>query len=259
MKEETKKKTTAAKKSTSAATKKTTSKVSTKKAPAKTSTKKTTKSSAKKAAPKKVVKEVKVETPVKEEKVKKLSAKEVEKTPVKEEKKVTKKEPKEESKLIENSEITNLIKIIVVLVVIFLLFYGITYFVAKARNKKTTDDTKTISFDYSTIMMSNLLEQVYPEYLVFAIDKDETYYEAYNSLMSLYTGKADTLPVYRVDLNSKFNSSFYDKTLESSVIDSNISNLKVNKSTIFRVKNGNIEASYVGHDAIVNYLNEALK
>ena len=257
MKEETKKKTTAAKKSTSAATKKTTSKVSTKKAPAKTSTKKTTKSSAKKAAPKKVVKEVKVETPVKEEKVKKLSAKEVEKT--KEEKKATKKESKEESKFIENSEITNLIKIIVVLVVIFLLFYGITYFVAKARNKKNTDDTKTVSFDYSTIMMCNLLEQVYPEYLVFAIDKDETYYEAYSSLMSLYTGKADTLPVYRVDLNSKFNSSFYDKTLESSVIDSNISNLKVNKSTIFRVKNGNIEASYVGHDAIVNYLNEALK
>lgn len=247
MKEETNKKSVDKKKTTKSTSKKTTTKPVAKKS----STKKvSTKSSTKKVEAE--VKEAKkVEAPVKKEEVKP-----VKKETVKPVKKVEDKSSEVEKA--DYSELSKLLKIVLVIVAILLVFYGLTYLIAANKNKKKDDD-KVVSFDYSTILMSNLLSQNKSEYYVLATYKDDNYVETYKSIMTLYTNKADSLKVYNVDLDSKFNSSYFDKKLENSVIDSNISNLKVNGSTLFKVRNGMIESSYVGHQSIIDYLNSIIK
>ncbi len=164
---------------------------------------------------------------------------------------------KKEKVVVENNEFTNLIKIVIIVTAIFLAFYLITYLVAKnkANKKQDTDkDTAEVSIQYDEILISNLLKQKNSEYYVLAYDAKDVYYDTYNTYLTTYTGKNDTLRVYKSILTNGFNKSYYDADAESKTDISSIDELKLNSSTLIRVKDGKIDAVYEGHDAIVTQL-----
>ena len=127
---------------------------------------------------------------------------------------------KKEKLALENNEFTNLIKIVLIVTGIFLAFYLITYLVAKNKAKDTDkkDDTAEVSIQYDEILMSNLLKQSASEYYVLAYDAKDVYYDTYNTYIT------------------------------------SIDELKLNSSTLIKVKDGKIDATYEGYDAIVAYL-----
>lgn len=163
---------------------------------------------------------------------------------------------KKEKLLIENNEITNLTKIILVVTGIFLAFYLITYLVTKNSATKDTDtETKAATIQYDEILLSNLLKQNNSEYYVLAYDADDVYYDAYNTSLTAYSSTTGALRVYKSIISNGFNKTYYDAKADSNTNVSSIEELKLNASTLFKIKDGKVEQSYVGHDAIVAYLN----
>lgn len=163
---------------------------------------------------------------------------------------------KKEKLVVEDNEFTNLIKIVLIVTGIFLAFYLITYLVAKnkADNTEKKDDSAEVSIQYDEILMSNLLKQSGSEYYVLAYDAKDVYYDTYNTYITSYTGEDDALRVYTSILSNSFNKSFYDANAESNTDVDSIDKLKLNSSTLIKVKDGKIEATYEGHDAIVTHL-----
>lgn len=157
---------------------------------------------------------------------------------------------------IENNEFTNLIKIVLIVTGIFLAFYLITYLVAKNKANDTDKETDTpeVSIQYDEILMSNLLKQSGSEYYVLAYDAKDVYYDTYNTYITSYTGKDNAMRVYTSVLSNSFNKVYYDKDAESNTDVASINELKLNSSTLIKVKDGKIQATYEGHDAIVTHL-----
>lgn len=163
---------------------------------------------------------------------------------------------KKEKVVLENNEFTNLIKIVVIVTGIFLAFYLITYLIAKNKADDAEKDTDAaeVSIQYDEILMSNLLKQSSSEYYVLAYDAEDVYYDTYNTYITSYTGEDDAIRVYTSILSNGFNKSYYDVDAESKTDVTSISDLKLNSSTLIKVKDGKIDAVYEGHDAIVTYL-----
>jgi hypothetical protein len=163
---------------------------------------------------------------------------------------------KKEKLVVEDNEFTNLIKIVLIVTGIFLAFYLITYLVAKNKANDTDKETDTpeVSIQYDEILMSNLLKQSSSEYYVLAYDAKDVYYDTYNTYITSYTGKDDAIRVYTSILSNSFNKAYYDKDAESNTDITSINELKLNSSTLIKVKDGKIQATYEGHDAIVTHL-----
>ncbi len=204
-----------------------------------------------------------VKTEVKTEKVKNVAEKPIIDVK-KEEIKVTsntdvehadKKEIKKEKLLVENNEFTNLIKIVLIVTGIFLAFYLLTYLITKnSEDKKKDIDDAEVTIQYDEILMSNLLKQSKSEYYVLAYDAKDVYYDAYNTYLTSYSSKTNALRVYKSILSNGFNKSYYDAEGESKTDVSSIEDLKLNLSTLIKVKDGKIESVYEGHDAIISQL-----
>lgn len=161
-----------------------------------------------------------------------------------------------EKLVLEKNELTNLIKIILIVTGIFLAFYLVTYLIAKnsSDNKETDADETEISVQYDEILMSNLLKQKNAEYYVLAYDAEDVYYNAYTTYLTSYTGKDNAIRVYNSILSNGFNDSYYDVDAVSNTNITSIEELKLNSSTLIKVKDGKIQAVYEGHDAIISYL-----
>lgn len=190
--------------------------------------------------------------------------------PVVEEKKTNKKEKttekvivKEETKKIneefvtEGNEVTNLIKIVIIVTVIFLLFYLVTYLITKEKSNSNNKNEETeVSINYETILMSNLLTQKSDSYYVLAYESEDLYLETINSFISSYA-YSKGVKIYRSDLNSKFNASYYDESAEASNL--NADSLKLKTTTLFKISNGRIEKTYEGGEAILDFLVSVIK
>lgn len=160
-----------------------------------------------------------------------------------------------EKLLVENNEFTNLIKIVLIVTGIFLAFYLLTYLItSNSENKKDDKDETEVTIQYDEILMSNLLKQSNSEYYVLAYDAEDVYYDAYNTYLTSYSSKTNALRVYTSILSIGFNKPYYDADSESKTDVSSIEELKLNSSSLIKVKDGKIESVYQGHDAIISQL-----
>ena len=91
---------------------------------------------------------------------------------------------KEEEEVIEEYSVKRLIKIFIILLVIFGIFYGITYLVVKNKKAEITEEEPYAVIDEEKITISNLLNQKREEYYVL-ITK-ESLYNKKGSLASDY-------------------------------------------------------------------------
>ncbi len=169
----------------------------------------------------------------------------------------------EKQEMVDNEySVKTMVKTILIVLIIFGLFYLITYFVLNKKTESSDIETPAV-IDNEKITVSNILNQKEDEYYVLATKKslyDKTttkyepnYIEMYNTYISKYQQEDDSLKVYKIDLDSAFNKNYIsDKTS----ISDNASEIKISDEVLIKVSNKKIVNYYVGHSKIVEALKE---
>lgn len=153
-----------------------------------------------------------------------------------------------------DSELSKVIKCILIVLIIFIVMYLITVLILKKSSTDyITQDIETTSIQYDEILAGTSFNKKDSEYLVlfYDIDEDEDY--TYSNLISNYQAKDDKLPIYYVDLSNSMNKSVISE--ETNKEASNASELKINGSTLIKFSNNSISEYIEGEEAITNYLN----
>lgn len=171
-------------------------------------------------------------------------------------KKINKIQEKRIESLTGNQEIDNLIKVFALVAVIFLIFLGITYLVVNKEESKGMPDVET-EIQYTNIMAGRILSMPEESYYVFIINEDDPYNGLYEQYLSRYSGKADSLPYYRVDLSNSFNAKYVSE--ESNLLVTKVEDLKFNKSAILRIDDNEISFGADDKDELVSYLEKLLE
>lgn len=169
--------------------------------------------------------------------------------------KVEAKKVKEETKApVTNNEMVNLIKIVLIVTAIFLIFYGITTLVTD-KNSNNDTNTEDVVIQYDEILLGTLFEQSNSEYYVLVTTEEDYNAQTYSSLVSSYKAKENSLRIYTSNLDNGFNKSY---KAEENKISNNLKELKLKGSTLLKIKDKNIIASYQGNE-VMNHLNSLLK
>ena len=147
----------------------------------------------------------------------------------------------------EGNEVNKFFIIIAVLMVIIIVFYGISYLVTKKSDKKASDSEATIQ--YSEIIIGNLLNREEAEYYVLATREKDAFTSLYLQYLTMYQSKDGALKYYTLNLNSVFNKAFLAENSVFAI--TNISDIRFADSTLLKISNGTISENYVGKDAIV--------
>lgn len=154
--------------------------------------------------------------------------------------------------IVSQNEITNLIKIIVIVCLVLLAFYFITLLVNKNSSKNTTNTDDTVAIiQYDKIIVGEILNRSEDEYYVLVEKDNDVNADLYKSYISIYSGKENAKKVYTVDLSDIFNSNHIG---DETILNNGIENLKFSDTTLIKIKNGSISESLVGAEEIENYL-----
>lgn len=157
------------------------------------------------------------------------------------------------------NELVKLIKVTLILIICFVIFYGITYYVTKNNSNTTGDGSsqeKIAAIQYDKIIVGDIKNQKHNEYYVLLSKTDDNDYALYQSYLNVYNGKEDILKVYEVDMNDVFNRSFYKE--ESNIYVDDMSEFKINSATLLKVKDGVITESYEGKENIVKQFEDMI-
>lgn len=171
--------------------------------------------------------------------------------------KIKKSSVKEQPVLEETYSIKSMIKILIILLLIFAVFYFVTTFLVKDR--KIEGDNSTAVIDTSKITLSQLLSQKDKEYYVIATKKslyDSSYIETnyiglYDEYINKYSQEEESLKFYYVDLDDALNKKYLSTELN---ITNEVSELKLNDEVLFKIKNSKIEKTFVGKEKIIDKL-----
>lgn len=153
-----------------------------------------------------------------------------------------------------DTEISKLIKLIIVVSLIVLIFYGLTVLVNQEKEVENPDTPASIQYD--EILIGNVLKQPNEEYYVMIYDDEDYDTSLYSTYLDLYKQKDEAIRIYTSQLNNPLNQNF--KAEESNLDISDISDLKVQSSTLLKINNGKIEEFYEGEE-LVEYLKEISK
>lgn len=154
----------------------------------------------------------------------------------------TKKKNKKNEVVEEEISVKKVLIVSLILLAIFLAFYGLT---AGVLNVRKDGDKKYngISSSSNDILVSNLLKQKEDLYYVIAIKDD------YKDSYELYTKKLDGF--YNIDLNNALNKNIIGDEIN---ISEDPRDIKINDTTLFVIENKEIKEYFVGHDDVVNKL-----
>ncbi len=159
-----------------------------------------------------------------------------------------KKEVKNESE----NEVLKLIKIFIYITIgLVVLYYIVSIFITKEIKVDWFDSKKkevdvTMNSDY--ILCSEIFKQKEENYYVYFYKFKETN----SSIDTLLSGKLSKSRVYKVDIESDFNSSYIGSVNNSN----NIDEFRINGLTLIKVENDNIISFITGETEIKTYLNK---
>ena len=153
-----------------------------------------------------------------------------------------------------DTEISKLIKLIIVVSLIVLIFYGLTVLVNQEKEVENPDTPASIQYD--EILIGNVLKQPNEEYYVMIYDDEDYDTSLYSTYLDLYKQKDEAIRIYTSQLNNPLNQNF--KAEKSNLDISDISDLKVQSSTLLKINDGKIEEFYEGEE-LVEYLKEISK
>ena len=215
----------------------------------KTTTKKTTK---KPTATKKPATKVAPKKSTKKEEVKKVEPKKVETKKKEKEVKVTKVTPNKKETL--ETMFDTSYKSMMIIVIVTLLIIGLAIGIASIvkKNQKKTIDTSNAVIQYDEILLGNLLEQSNNAYYVLVYSKDDKNLNTYNTYLSNYKTKDNSLRVYYSVLENGFNKKYVSDAKNYFV--SNIDDLKLMSTTLLKVEGKKVIEAYDGKDSIISQL-----
>ena len=175
---------------------------------------------------------------------------------IKLEKKIRKEKNTPKTTMVKNdSEITKLIKIVLIVTAIMVVFYGITLLVTK-NQKSDSFDNKTASekavIQYDDIMIGTMLNKDHDNYYVLIKEDDDNRVIEYETLMKLIASKTDAPKIYTANLTDSFNKKYLAKEANES---NDMEDFRVSGTTLVEIKDGEIANTYSDHDSIAEELN----
>lgn len=165
------------------------------------------------------------------------------------EQKRLKKERKEAGQLFsDEKEVYNVFKIALGVII----FLGASYFIVNLLrgniNFLNKRNLETQELDSTMVMVGTMFNKSDSEYLVLAYDMSDELNGYYPALISTYNGSKT---LYKLDLSSGFNSSYIGN---ESVINSDLTKLKLSGPTLLVIKGDKIVSSYTKEADIEKYL-----
>lgn len=151
------------------------------------------------------------------------------------------------------SEITELRKlayIFGIIILVFLIFYGIAYLKLNNNNKQEEEIVKNIQ--YEEILVNNILNQNKENYYVLIYNDEVDYSNYYYYYVQKYNKNENSLFVYLVDIENAFNIAYKSDT--SNLMVDDISKISIKEDTLLKISNGKIVSSFEGMENIVNNL-----
>ena len=143
------------------------------------------------------------------------------------------------------------IGLVLVTLVALYLFIGIFITHTITFDKKDSgEETKKVETDSSTILASQIFDQADGEYYVLVYDPSEKVYDLSN-FISLYEGKSDSIPLYKVDSTKKFNSN-YIVTEDSNKNPSSYSDLRIISPSLIKISSGSVSEYNEGFEEVKN-------
>ncbi len=153
--------------------------------------------------------------------------------------------------VVSSDEMGKLIKIILILIVIVVAFYGLTVLITKFQKTSVPDRNKNTTpavIQYDEILIGTMLNQAREEYYVL-IQKDDDQYQTLTSYyLQRYNSTTKPLKVYIANINSVYNQFYISEN--SNIKTNNISEFKVSTITLVKVKNHEIVEAYEGLEEI---------
>jgi len=154
-----------------------------------------------------------------------------------------KKRKEEKVKIIpdESNEIIRFAKVLGIVIVLILALYLFTgIFITKdlfnKKDNKDAGEVKEVDFNYEVTVLGSLLNRPYDEYYVIVFNSDD---KQENTYMSIVDDYENPVKIYFADLNSPFNSIFYDKD-NSNPKATTVEDIKVGDLTLIKVKDSKI-------------------
>ena len=167
---------------------------------------------------------------------------------IKEQKRL-KKERKEASQLFsDDKEVYNVFKIAIGVILFLAVSYLVVNILRGNFNFFNKGNLKSEDLDSSMVMVGTMFNKSDSEYLVLAYDMSDELNGYYPALVSTYNGSKT---LYKLDLSSGFNSSFVGN---ESVINSDLTKLKLSGPTLLVIKGDKIVSSYTKEADIEKYL-----
>lgn len=169
-------------------------------------------------------------------------------------KKVEKKTKIKDVTVNENDEVVRLIKIVIALVVIVLIFFGITYLVTKKSDTKEKEETE---IQYTEILVGEIWNKGGTYYVLVGYEED-SYMSMYETYLNLYKNYKDSdSKYYLINLDNVFNRNYVAET--SNLYTTNPSEVRFKDTTLLKVVDGTVTETYEGKDAITSYLEGILQ
>ena len=140
----------------------------------------------------------------------------------------------------------------IVLIALVLLYLFIGIFVTKTitfdNNKK--EETKEVNIDGSVILASQLFDQKDDEYYVLIYNPEEKV-EDLTNYISIYSSKINSIPLYKVDSTTKFNSNYIVEE-DSNKNPSSYKDLRVISPTLIKISSKAVTEYYEGFEEVKN-------
>ena len=158
-----------------------------------------------------------------------------------------KKKTKNKKNVNSEIEVGNLFKIILVIMIVFGIFYILTYYMQK--NKKTTtnngNNDHLAIIQYDEILIGNMLNQSEEEYYVLILN-EEDYRTKYKNYLANYT---NINKFYYALIDNAFNKPYIGETSNLNV--DNLSDLKISDTSLLKISAGKIVETYDGNSAVM--------
>ena len=122
----------------------------------------------------------------------------------------------------------------------------------KDKDEKETEEKSDVSIDNTTITAGQIFDQKDSSYYVAIYDFDSKV-SAISSWISIYNGKEESIPVYKVDSSKKFNSSYIVEK-DSNTNPTSYSDLKIISPTLIKIENGSVTEYIEGEDNVTSIL-----
>lgn len=149
---------------------------------------------------------------------------------------------------VENmNSVGSLWKIIIIIMLAFTGFYVLTYFIAENNKSYSWENRETSSvIQYDEIIFGTMLSESPKEYYVLAINYSNENKDIFDTYISMYKEKENSLRTYTVDLDSDFNKKYINEN-------------GIKETTLFKIKNSKIVERINGEEKVIKKFKELIK